>query len=588
MLCIVHNRSTAISVHSPGDVRKSGSYVGDMAEFDLIIRGGTLVDGTGAEPRRADVGVVADRIAAVGDLAASSATAEIDATGSIVTPGFVDPHTHLDAQLCWDPTGSPSNLHGVTTALVGMCGFGIAPCPEGGREYLLRSLEVVEEIPYESTSQGVPDAWRTFGEYLDHLDAQALALNVGAVVPHSALRYAVMGERSQGPADDAERAELVATLKAAIAAGALGMASSRGPNHKDANGDPVPSRCADDAELSELVAACAGRVWQMNVQSKSGATREQLFAELSKYAAWSAADDVRLTWSPCLSDTLPDLPGVLDLMSAFAADGTTVAPQITSQPLTAILSFRVTSMANSLWPLAMDGFDALDDAGRAARLGEADFREKLRDGSHATGFWGPSGPDEWTLARSVTRPDLQGRNVAAIAGEAGVDPFDLVCDLAIADGLETLVQVPIANRDLAGLRDLLTHDSTLMGLGDAGAHTLSATTYTYSTTLLADFVRDSPVLTLPEAVRQLTQHPATFFGVPERGRVEPGLIADLNVIDMDRIGLGPLEITTDLPGGAPRLYRSAVGYVATVVNGVVTLRDDTPTDARPGEVVRSS
>lgn len=558
-----------------------------MADFDLLVRGGLLVDGTGAAPRPADVGVVADRIVAVGDLSGRTATREIDAAGAIVTPGFVDPHTHLDAQLCWDPTGSPSNLHGVTTALVGMCGFGIAPCPEGGMEYLLRSLEVVEEIPYESTSQGVPDAWRSFADYLDHLDAQPLALNVGAVVPHSALRYAVMGDRAQGAADEAERAVLVATLREALAAGALGLASSRGPNHRDANGDPVPSRLADDAELSELVAACAGRVWQMNVQSKAGATREQLFAELATYAEWSAADDVRLTWSPCLSDTLPDLPGVLDLMSKFAAEGTTVAPQITSQPLTAILSFEITSMANSLWPLAMAGFDDLDTAGRLARLAEADFRDKLRDGSHATGFWGPSGPGEWTLARSATRPALQGRNVGEIAAEHGADAFDFVCDLAIADGLDTLVQVPIANRDKAALNELLRHETTLMGLGDAGAHTLSATTYTYSTTLLADFVRDQPVLSLAEAIRQLTDHPAKFFGVPERGRVEEGLIADLNVIDLDRIDLGPLEIANDLPGGAPRLYRSAVGYRATVVNGVVTLLDDQPTDARPGAVVRA-
>lgn len=559
-----------------------------MAEYDLLIRGGTLVDGSGADPRLADVGVRGERIVAVGDLSDDTATTVIDAAGAIVTPGFVDPHTHLDAQLCWDPTGSPSNLHGVTTALVGMCGFGIAPCPPGGMEYLLRSLEVVEEIPYESTSQGVPEAWRSFGDYLDHLGGLPLGLNVGGVVPHSALRFAVMGERFREVANDAERAALVASLTEALAAGALGLASSRGPNHRDADDQPVPSRFADDAELSALVAACAGRAWQMNVQSKAGATREQLFEELTKYADWSAAANARLTWSPCLSDTLPDLPGVLALMTELNGRGTTIAPQITSQPLTAILSFRITAMARSLWPLAMDGFDELDNAGRATRLADVVFRERLRDGSHSTGNWGPSSPAEWTLAQSVTRPELQGRNVGTLADQLGVDPIDLVCDLAIADGLETLVQVPIANRDQAALRELLQHDSTLVGLGDAGAHVLSATTYTYSTTLLADYVRDQPVLSLASAVQSLSDHPARFFGVPERGRVEPGLIADLNVIDLDRIGLGPLEITTDLPGAAPRLYRSAVGYRATVVNGVVTLRDDRPTDARPGEIVRAA
>jgi N-acyl-D-amino-acid deacylase len=557
-----------------------------MSFFDLLICGGDVVDGTGAPSRRADVGVRDGRIAEVGQLAGAEATEVIDASGAIVTPGFVDPHTHLDAQLCWDPTGSPSNLHGVTTALVGMCGFGIAPCPPGGLEYLLRSLEVVEEIPYDATSHGVQLQWHTFGDYLDHLDQQALALNVGGVVPHSALRFSVMGERRREVANATERDAMVTELRAALAAGALGIASSRGPNHLDADGEPVPSRFADDDELAALVAACAGRAWQMNVRSKAGSTREQLFAELGQYAAWAGPAGVRLTWSPCLSDTLPDLPAVLELMSELGARGVTVAPQITSQPLTAILSFQITAMARSLWPHAMEGFDDLDHAGRRARIADPEFRSRLRDRDRSMGFWGPSGPDEWTIARSTSRPDLQGQMVATVAGALGVDPIDLVTDLALDDDLETLVQVPVANRDVKALDDLLRHESTLLGLGDAGAHVLSATTYTYSTTLLADFVRDRPVLSVEAAVQALTDHPARFFGVPDRGRIEPGLMADLNVIDLDRVGLGPLHITTDLPREAPRLYRTAVGYRATMVAGTVTVRDDTPTEARPGRVVR--
>lgn len=558
-----------------------------MPLFDLIIRGGEVVDGTGAPAQRADVGVRDGRIVEVGRLDGDRAAEVIDAGGAIVTPGFVDPHTHLDAQLCWDGTGSPSNLHGITTALVGMCGFGIAPCPPGGLEYLLRSLEVVEEIPYASTSRGVQLLWRSFGDYLDHIDGQQLALNVGGVVPHSALRFSVMGERRGEVATDAERTAMVTELRDALSAGAFGFASSRGPNHLDADGQPVPSRFADDEELAALVDACAGRVWQMNVRSKAGSTREQLLAELEQYAAWSAAAGARLTWSPCLSDTLPDLPAVLELMTRFEGRGVTVAPQITSQPLTAILSFEITSMARSLWPHAMDGFDDLDHGGRLARIADPGFRARLRDRDRSIGFWGPSGPDEWTLARSTSRPDLQGRLVGAAAAELGVDPIDLVADLAIADDLATLVQVPVANRDRAALDGLLRHDTTLLGLGDAGAHVLSATTYTYSTTLLADFVRDRPVLRIEAAVRMLTDHPAGFFGVPDRGRIEPGLVADLNVIDLDRIGLGPLHIATDLPCDASRLYRTAVGYRATVVAGTTTLLDDSPTGARPGRVVRA-
>src|SRR5919106_2814210 len=226
--------------------------------LDAALRGGTLVDGTGAPRRRADVGVKDGVVVEIGEkLDDHSAEREIDASGCIVTPGFVDPHTHLDAQLCWDPSGSPSSLHGVTTVVMGLCGFGVAPCREGGGEYLLRSLEMVEEIPFESTSLGVPFTWRTWPEFMAHLRSRPLGVHVYGFVPHSALRYYVMGERARSePATADDRAALVAELRRSLAAGALGFATSRGPNHNDAYGEPVPSRRADDAELRALVGAC--------------------------------------------------------------------------------------------------------------------------------------------------------------------------------------------------------------------------------------------------------------------------------------------------------------------------------------------
>ena len=231
-------------------------------QVDWLIRGGEIVDGTGAPRSRGDVAIQAGRIVELGEVSVD-ARRELDASACWVTPGFIDPHPHLDAQLCWDATGSPSNLHGVTSVVLGLCGFGVAPCPPEGGDYLLRSLEVVEEIPYASTREGVPFAWSTWAEYRDHLAARPLALNVAGFVPHSALRYFVMGERARGEvASPEERDAMVAELTNAFAAGAVGFATSRGPNHVDGYREPVPSRYADEEELQALVSACRGRVWQ--------------------------------------------------------------------------------------------------------------------------------------------------------------------------------------------------------------------------------------------------------------------------------------------------------------------------------------
>ena len=236
--------------------------------FDTVIRGGTVVDGTGAPARAADVGIRDGVVAEVG-AALDRGREELDATGCIVTPGFVDPHTHLDAQLCWDAAASPSTLHGVTSVVLGIRGFGIAPCHDGDGEYLLRSLEAVEEIPYASASLGVGFEWTTWGEFMQHLTGRELGVNAAGMVPHSALRYFVMGERAGSqPASEDERDAMAGELRRAIADGALGFATSRGPNHTDGNGDPVPSRAADDDEPRALVQECRGRVWQINVATK--------------------------------------------------------------------------------------------------------------------------------------------------------------------------------------------------------------------------------------------------------------------------------------------------------------------------------
>jgi N-acyl-D-aspartate/D-glutamate deacylase len=556
---------------------------------DLVIRNGTVVDGTGAPPRRADLAIDGGVITAVGDIDGRGAD-ELDAGGLVVTPGFVDPHTHLDAQLCWDPTAAPTCWHGVTTVVMGICGFGVAPCPPGGGEYLLRSLEVVEEIPYESTSVGVPFAWGSWPEFLDYLGSLPLGVNVAGMVPHSPLRYTVMGERARHEQATAEdRAALAAALRQAFEHGALGFATSRGPNHNDAFGDPVPSRHADDLELQALVAECRGRPWQINVATKFAGDADALLAEVDRYAGWTEAAGARLTWTPLFAEPGTDTWRRVVARNRELNDHVAVSPQVIAQPVTATLRFDRPSAARAIvgWGEAMALFFAADRADRRAMLRDDGFRRVLRSAPEDCSKMLAPCYDEWVVTVSSDREAL-GRSLASMASERRASPSDVLCDLVADDDLATELQVPVVNRDRGASAALVADQHTLAGLGDAGAHVTSVTSCTYPTDVLARLARDQRTLSLEAAVERLTSRPARFLGVPGRGALRPGSAGDVCVIDLDRLALGQLEVRADLPAAASRLYRSAVGYEAIFVNGVATVRDGRPTGDRPGHVLRGA
>jgi N-acyl-D-aspartate/D-glutamate deacylase len=564
---------------------------------DIVIRNGTIVDGTGGPLHRGDVAIDGDTVTAVGEVT-DRAEREIDATGCIVTPGFIDPHTHYDAQLCWDPYVSPSSAHGVTTVVMGLCGFGVAPCPDGRGEYLLRSLEAVEEIPYQSTSQAVPFAWRTWPEYLAYVESTGLALNVAGFVPHSALRYYVMGDHArERAATEDERRALARELRRSIDGGALGVASSRGPNHRDAFGDPVPSRNADDDELRTLVRECRGAVWQINLGSKLSAEPHPILQELDKYVAWSAESGARLTWTPFAAAPSEAVwRPVLEYHHRL--DGAlTVRPQVIAQEVTGMLAL------DRSWLPPIRGWDtarlgAGDRAARLERLRDPHVRAILRaaserDASSGVGYARGDTVvsvrpryDSWVILRSASRPDLVGHTLTAAAELTGTDATDLFCDLAVADDLSTQFQIPIGNGDRAAADTLSGDEVTLIGLGDAGAHVRSITNFSYPTELLARIVRDEARFPLGFIVRRLTADPAEFLGITDRGLVAEGKKADVCVIDLDRLALGPVTVRSDLPGGAERLWRDATGYRAVLVNGEVTISDDTLTGARAGTAIR--
>jgi N-acyl-D-aspartate/D-glutamate deacylase len=557
---------------------------------DLVIRGGQVVDGTGAERRTADIAVAGGRIAGVGSDVGEGAHT-IDAGGRIVAPGFVDVHTHLDVQGFWDPTLSPSPLHGVTTVLGGNCGFTVAPLGGDAADYLMRMLARVEGMPLESLEQGVPWDWTSTAEYLDRLDGM-LALNAGFMVGHSALRRVVMGdgatERTARP-DELDR--MVALLRAGLAAGAIGFSSTWSATHNDAEGRPVPSRHASAAELVTLAAVC-GEFEGTSLEFLPGVGRwdtetEQVMLDMTVAARrplnWNiivGSARSRGHWREklALSDRARELGGKIVGL---------VIPRIFG----ARFCFRSGFVLD-----AIDGWRepmALPPADKLALLSEPAGRARLAALAETTSGMGAL--TDWSAKVIVeTFTDAtkryEGRTVADIAAEEGKAPFDALLDIVVADDLRTSFRNASdddTEEDWAARAELWHDPRAVVGASDAGAHLDMLATFSFSTDLLAFGVREHGLLTTEEAVRLLTSVPADLYGLRDRGRLVEGTIADLVVFDESTVG--PEEVSTrfDLPGGAGRLYAGAHGVGHVVVNGVPIVAAGELTGATPGTLLRS-
>lgn len=569
------------------------------ASYDLVVRGGTVVDGSGGDPVVADVAIQGDRIVAVGAVP-NRGRQEIDATGRLVTPGFVDIHTHYDGQITWENRLAPSSGHGVTTVVLGNCGVGFAPSRPEHRQALVTLMEGVEDIPEVVMTAGVPWNWETFRDYLDALDQRAADIDFGAQLPHSPLRVWVMGDRGANlePPTDDDLAEMRRLTAEAIAAGALGVSTSRNLAHRTKAGDYAPSVKTEEAEalaLADGLRDAGAGVFQL-VPNFALDPAEQ-FALIREIARRSGRP-TSFTFMQMAEQ--PDgwrvfLQGLEDAKQ----EGLTIRGQVIPRPTGALfgldLSLHPFALNPSYQPIAELPLEQKVAALRDPQLRRRLIAEKPDD---PNGFlrWVVSGHDSvFVLGDPPNYHPSADESIAARARATGADPLEMIYDALLArDGKEILFR-PLGNAtgesmEGAGL-DLLPSDRTVLGLGDGGAHYGLICDASFPTYFLTYWVRDAPAgrrIDLPRAVRMLSRETADAVCLSDRGLIAAGHKADLNVIDLERLHLHAPEVRYDLPAGGRRIVQRADGYDATIVSGIVTYRDGEPTNELPGRLVRGA
>jgi N-acyl-D-aspartate/D-glutamate deacylase len=555
--------------------------------MDVVIRGGTVIDGSGAPGVKADVAIDGGRIQAIGQVSGRGQR-EIDAGGLVVCPGFVDVHTHYDAQYTWDPYATSSIWHGVTTTVIGNCGFAIAPCRPEDRESAMRTLVKVEGMSFRAMDAGITWGFETFPQYLDHLDRCNPSLNVGVLLGHSSIRQWVMGKGSQErKATPDEVRQMCDLVREAMAAGAIGIGSSTAEAHVGEGGLPVPSRLGDLDEILALTRAMgeSGKgLFEITVGSgTSMADLERVFRESGRPVVWAAFFQ---------RDDRPEYTAErLATTEVFSRAGVDVKPQISCRPLT--MDF---TMAN---PYPFEGMGAwkrvhaAPEAERARVYADPAFRAAIKDDLAAKRF--VVFRDRWDLVQilRVGRPELKGlvgRTLADVATEQRKDPVDAWLDLVLEDDLQTEFLAGLLNTNDEVVGDMIAHPDTLISLSDAGAHLSLMCDAGYSSTLLGKWVRDRRRISLETAIKRLTHDQARAYRIPQRGVLRPGYCADVVILDPATVDAAPLEWVTDLPAGEGRFICRARGIETSLVNGVPVLERgqvvERAAGSRPGRILR--
>ena len=570
---------------------------------DLIIRSGTVVDGTGGEPFTADIAVSAGVITAIGRIPGHGAQ-EIDARGQLVTPGFVDVHTHYDGQATWDQRMQPSSWHGVTTVVQGNCGVGFAPCKPADRDRLVYLMEGVEDLPYPVLTAGLPWNWESFPDYLDALGQRAFDLDIATQLPHAAVRVAVMGERAvaRAVATPADIAAMAAIAKQAMEAGALGFSTSRTLNHRTKAGEPTPTLTAEEDELTGIALGMAA------ANNGRGAGVLQLVSdfhpdpagEFAMFRRIVEASGRPLSFSLAQSHAAPDgFRAILADLTAAVDAGLPIRAQVSPRAVGVLFGLDLTLNSFSAHPAYRD-LAALPLPERVAAMRDPAIRARLLTEAPA-----PAGPfasaslTAWSGMYPLegASPDYEpaaDRTVAARAAARGCTPQEVALDHLLSNGGTGLLYLPFLSYgygSLAASHEMLSHRDTVPGLSDGGAHVGMICDGSFPTSLLTHWTRDrtrGPKLSVAFVVKQQCADTAALVGLHDRGLIAVGMRADLNVIDYANLTLLAPEIAHDLPAGGRRLMQSARGYTATIVAGEITYRDGDPTGALPGRLIRGA
>ena len=565
--------------------------------LDLLIRNGTIVDGSGAPRYQGDVGIRQGRIVEMGRVG-STAERIVDADGLVVAPGFVDGHTHMDAQVAWDPLGSCSCWHGVTTVIMGNCGFALAPCPPAEREWFARCLTAVEDIPTEAMLAGIDWTWETFPEYLATVDRLPKAINYGAYIGHSALRMYVMGKRALHEiATEADLDRMTAAVKEAIRAGAMGFSSSRAHTHVTPDNTPVASRIADWTEIDRLVGAMAelgAGIFQVGPDISGGRAQRAFLARLKQVAVESGRPVMFGTIASRQGDDPNPWTYQLDYLDECATAGARVWGQTTTRSINAIFSlksylpFDVLPAWRELRRLPLtEQKQRLADPETRRRLIAAEATMKPRDNVLQGGGAATTDPRKPDYHNLYAMKDVEWNDptVAELAAARQQHPVDVMIDLALANDDQVFVQ-PLVNEQPDQVLGMLRHPRTLATFSDSGAHVCQEMGSSLQTHMLSYWVRARQAFTLEEAVRKLSFDNASAWGLADRGLVREGYRADLVLFDAARVKPSMPTVEMDLPGGARRLVQKAEGIAATIVNGEVTLEHGESTGRLPGVLLR--
>ena len=567
--------------------------------LDLVIENGTVIDGSGGPRYRADVGVKAGRIVEIGRIR-GSATERIDAEGHIVSPGFIDGHTHMDAQVAWDQLGSCSCWHGVTSVVMGNCGFALAPCQPGEREWIARCLEAVEDIPVEAMMNGIDWTWETFPDYLDQVAQLPKAINYSAFIGHSALRMYVMGQRALSEvANEDDLRNMGAAVEEALQVGAVGLSTSRATTHITPEGSPIASRIADWSEIDYLVGALAKRnqgIFQIGPDMSGGEAHQKFLKRLQKVALDSGR--------PIMFGTLSTQQGIdpypwqeqVRYIDETVAAGGRMYGQTTTRPIIALFSLKSYLPFDNLpaWQVLRDlpideQRQRFADPEIRSALVAAEATMKPRDGEFQGGgaaTTDPKKPDYSNLF-ALRGVDWDDPTVEELSKKTGQHPVEVMLDLMIGNEDQLFVQ-PLVNEAPADVLGMLQHPRTLATFSDSGAHVCQEMGSSLQTHLLNYWVRQKQAFSLEQAVRMLTFDNASAFDFNDRGLLRPGYRADVVVFDADTIRPCLPTVETDLPGGARRLGQKADGIAATVVNGAVTFRHGASTGVYPGQLIRAN